>query len=113
MGDEMKNLNFAYLLDFYSGILNEKQREILTLYYNDDLSLGEIAEISGMSRQGAHDIIKRGETKLTKFENALSLAERFQKIESTVLNIEEMVKALECNGKNEIMNLLEELKNQV
>lgn len=109
----MKNLNFVYLLDFYGGMLNDKQREVLTLYYNDDLSLGEIAEISGISRQGAHDLIKRGEAKLTKAEEALGLAERFEKIKSTVLNVEKLVRAAECDEKNEIIGLLEELKNQV
>lgn len=113
MGDRMKNLNFAYLLDFYGGILNDKQREVLTLYYDDDLSLGEIAEISGISRQGAHDLIKRGEAKLTQAEEALGLAERFEKIKSTVLTAERLVKSAECAEKDEIIKLLEELKNQM
>ena len=47
-----KNLEVAYLLDYYGGMLTEKQREVVELYYNEDLSLSEIAENSGISRQG-------------------------------------------------------------
>lgn len=108
----MKNLNFVYLLDFYGGILNERQREVLSLYYDDDLSLAEIAENTGISRQGAHDLIKRGEAKLIEADNALGLVARFEKIKETVNNLEQIID--ESNIKNnEISLLLEQLKEQV
>ncbi len=109
----MKNLNFVYLLDFYGGILNERQREVLTLYYDDDLSLAEIAEITNISRQGVHDLIKRGEVKLTDAENALGLTERFENIKETVYQIEKAIDTSDCNNKSELSLLIEQLKNQV
>ncbi len=109
----MKNLNFVYLLDFYGGILNDRQREVLTLYYDDDLSLAEIAEITNISRQGVHDLIKRGEVKLTDAESALGLAERFENIKETVYKIEDLIDKSDCNSKGEISSLIETLKNQV
>jgi len=109
----MKNLNFVYLLDFYGGILNDRQREVLTLYYDDDLSLAEIAEITNISRQGVHDLIKRGEVKLTDAENALGLAERFENIKETVYQIEKSINNSDFNNKDELSSLIEILKNQV
>ncbi len=109
----MKNLNFVFLLDFYGGILNERQREVLDLYYGDDLSLAEIAEISGISRQGAHDLIKRGEAKLIDAESALGLAERFEKIKNTVFSIEKEIENSDFHGKEKLSSLIEQLKNQV
>ncbi len=109
----MKNLNFVYLLDFYGGILNERQREVMTLYYDDDLSLAEIAEITGISRQGAHDLIKRGEAKLIEADNALGLVARFEGIKETVYQLEELIDKSGCENKEEISSLIERLKSQV
>ena len=61
-----KDLEMGYLLDFYGEVLTEKQREMLRQYYNDDLSLSEIGENFGITRQGARDAIKHGETTLRK-----------------------------------------------
>ena len=54
-----KDLGFSILLDYYGMVLTEKQRNILTEYYNDDLSLAEIAENYGITRQGVRDAIKQ------------------------------------------------------
>ena len=72
-----KNLRVAYLFDFYGDILSEKQQLAVELYYNDDLSLSEIAAQIGISRQGVRDSLKRSETALFDMENKLGLAERF------------------------------------
>ena len=58
-----KNLRLASLLDFYGEVLSERKQEVLSLYYNEDLSLAEIAEEIGISRQGARDLIKKAEAK--------------------------------------------------
>jgi len=71
-----KNLEISVLLDFYSALLNDKQRDFIDLYYNEDLSLAEIAEHESITRQGVRDCIKRGEQILLDAENALGLAEK-------------------------------------
>ena len=63
-----KDLQISFLLDFYGDMLTEKQREMISLYYNDDLSLAEIAEDQGITRQGVRDAIKRAEQQLTDME---------------------------------------------
>ena len=63
-----KDLGFSILLDYYGMVLTEKQRNILTEYYNDDLSLAEIAENYGITRQGVRDAIKHGENALKELE---------------------------------------------
>ena len=66
-----KDLGFSILLDYYGMVLTEKQRNILTEYYNDDLSLAEIAENYGITRQGVRDAIKHGEATLMEMEEKL------------------------------------------
>lgn len=68
-----KNLRYGTLLDYYGAILPERQRDALELYYNDDLSLAEIADEMGISRQGVRDAIKRGEAELVELESALGI----------------------------------------
>ena len=71
-----KNLRVALLLDFYGELLTEKQRDFLEYYYNEDLSLAEIALNEGISRQGVRDAIKRAEHTLFDMEESLALASR-------------------------------------
>lgn len=68
-----KNLYFSKLLDFYGVLLKNRQKEIMDLYYNSDLSLSEIAENLGISKQGVRDIIKRSENSLLDFDTKLKL----------------------------------------
>lgn len=72
-----KNLQIGYLLDFYGDILPERKREIMDLYYNDDLSLAEIAEQMGITRQAVRDAVKKTETELFFYEEKLGLLHRF------------------------------------
>ena len=73
-----KNLEIGYLLDFYGDVLSERKRTVLDYYYNDDLSLAEIAEEIGISRQGVRELIKKAGEELTFYEEKLGLAKRFQ-----------------------------------
>ncbi|MGM9937458.1 MAG: YlxM family DNA-binding protein, partial [Candidatus Ornithomonoglobus sp.] len=75
-----KDMKLALLLDFYGGLLTEKQESALDGYYNQDLSLAEIAEEMGISRQGVMAFLKQGEKHLRSFEEKLGLAERFSEI---------------------------------
>lgn len=66
----------SQLFSFYKLLLTEKQRDMLSLYYEEDLSLSEIADEFDISRQGVHDNIRRGENSLVEYEKALKLNER-------------------------------------
>ena len=88
-----KNLNIPLLLDFYGEMLTEKQRDFLDLYYNEDLSLSEIAENEGITRQGVRDAIKRAEAQLFDMEGKLHIFERFG---SLVEGLEEIGKCADA-----------------
>ena len=74
-----KDLNIALLFDFYGELLTDKQRDMIELYYDEDLSLAEIAETAKITRQGVRDSIKRGEQQLFEYEEKLGLVKKFQK----------------------------------
>ncbi len=75
------------LLDFYGEMLTEKQREVVRYYYNEDLSLAEIANIAQITRQGVRDSIKRGEVTLLEMEERLGLAKKFRQREEDLKQI--------------------------
>ena len=72
-----KPLEMSLLFDFYGETLTEKQQELFDLYYNEDLSLSEIAEHAGITRQGVRDGIKRAEHALQEMEDRLGLVTRY------------------------------------
>ena len=78
-----KDLSISYLLDFYGQMLTDKQREVTEFYYNDDLSLAEIADHCHITRQGVRDSIKRAETQLLDMEDRLGLASRFRSMQES------------------------------
>lgn len=80
----------GYLFDFYGELLNEHQREIYSAYIFDDLSLGEIADERGVSRQSIFDLIKRCTRTLEDYENRLHLIARFLKIRTDVQQIQSL-----------------------
>lgn len=82
-----KNLEIAILLDFYGGLLTEKQRDMIDLYYNEDLSLGEIAQHRNITRQGVRDSIKRGEEYLLELEEKLQLVCYYRSLQQTFCQI--------------------------
>lgn len=69
-----KNMKFPLLLDIYGVLLSEKKRELLDYYYNEDYSLSEISEITGISRQGVRDSIKKSEEDIYSLEEKLKIA---------------------------------------
>ena len=71
-----KNLAISDLLDVYAGVLTERHRVLLDYYYNQDLSLAEIATLVGISRQGVRDGIKKAEEELAFLESGLALMKR-------------------------------------
>lgn len=102
-----KNLEVAVLLDLYSGLLTDKQRDVIDLYYNEDLSLGEIAECENITRQGVRDSIKRGEQVLFEMEAALGLAEKSKRLGS----IADRLEASEKLSAEDIRAAADEIRN--
>ena len=92
-----KNLQFSVLYDYYGSLLKENQATVIDLYYNQDFSLGEIAEELGISRAGIHDTLKRAEKNLTEFEEKLSLHSKLEKINESAENIIEIISKIDDN----------------
>ncbi|CAI8789183.1 putative DNA-binding protein [Brevibacillus brevis] len=98
------------LFDFYAPLLKGKQREYLELYYLDDLSLGEIAEMHEVSRQAVYDHIKRAEKQLFEYDQKLCLAERHEKRMDVLNRMNELVSELsESETRDELNTLLHQL----
>lgn len=90
-----KNLEISLLLDFYGDMLTGKQRDVVELYYDEDLSLAEIASHNGITRQGVRDSIKRAEVQLLDYEERLGLADRFRRIQQRLDEIADLAKDIE------------------
>ncbi len=88
-GDFMeKNLEFSRLLDFYGDMLTQKQRDSIEYYYNEDLSLSEISQNLGITRQGVRDAVKRAEALLYDMESRLGLAKKFKDMSEGLITIQ-------------------------
>ena len=98
-----KDLKIGLLCDFYGRMLTDKQREATAMYYDDDLSLAEIAEHVGITRQGVWDSIKRAESILTELEEKLGLAARFTELTNRVEQIKDKAEQIrQINHKRAI-----------
>ena len=73
-----KAFRMTMLFDFYGDLLTDRQKEFFDLYYNDDLSLAEIAENAGISRQGVRDVIVRAEATMQEVEDKTGIIRRFE-----------------------------------
>lgn len=107
-----KDYGVSLLLDFYAELLSASQRECLDLYYNEDLSLSEISENLGMSRQGALNNIKKGESILHDFEDKLCLTKRFTESQSALKELCEMLDEL-SNGYPQCKAQLDRIKAKI
>ena len=101
-------VDLAFLSAFYGGLLTEKQRRILSLHCEEDLSLGEIAEEVGISRQAVHETLSRAASRLNEMESALGVAARFRRMED---GLEEALSALKNKEYNRAEQLLTELRD--
>ena len=95
-----KNLDITILLDFYGDMLTPKQREFLDYYYNEDLSLSEIAANVGITRQGVRDAIKRAEAQLMEMEDRLGLVKRFKDMQTGLEEIIECATKISQENRN-------------
>ncbi len=92
-------LQMTLLYDYYSEMLTEKQRLCFDLHYNQDLSLGEIAEEMGISRQGVHDAIARTESALHAMEERLGCVARARSLQEARRSLVEVAEQLRTAGQ--------------
>ncbi|MGL5972389.1 MAG: YlxM family DNA-binding protein [Oscillospiraceae bacterium] len=115
----MKDLKISLFLDIYGKLLTSTQYDMVDLYYNEDLSLSEIAEHFSISRQGVRDAIKRGETILKDFDEKLLISHKNKIIETSVLKIKTIFLEIErqCNiqgyRKDNILQSIDEIKKEL
>lgn len=99
-----KNLEVIMLFDIYGEMLTEKQRDFISYYYDDDLSLAEIAENEGITRQGVRDAIKRAEFQLFEFEAHLGLKKRFEETKAGLTEIIEQTEVIREINMNTVLS---------
>ena len=108
-----KNLDMTLLLDIYGDMLTEKQKDTLTLYYDEDLSLTEIAENTGITRQGVHKCIRSAEEYLIQLEDTLRYAAKSHEINSVLNKMADIMgDALDNNSKEykKLLSCIDEIK---
>ena len=106
-------IELAYLYDFYGELLTEKQRTCFDLHYNEDLSLSEIAEMLGISRQGAWDNIRRAEMAMEDMEKKTGIVGRFQENRSELEKLKETLEKLGSMTEGKAQELAAEAASQV
>ena len=109
-----KNVKISILCDLYGKLLTEKQFEFLNDYYNNDLSLSEIAENNQITRQAVRDIIKKGEKKLFEYEEKLSFMKRMSNQEKTIEHVlTELTKIQKTSSDKKVEHILETVKKEL
>ena len=109
-----RNVEISMLVQFYGKLLTKKQFDFINDYYNNDLSLSEIAENENISRQAVRDIIKKGEAKLFEYEEKLEFMKRTLKQESTIENILKEIKKIETKDTDkQISKILEHVRKEL
>ncbi len=110
-------LERALLFDFYGELLTDHQKEIYGTFIQDDLSLGELAQEAGISRQGVHDLIRRCDRILKGYEAKLHLMERFLSIKDQVQEIDDLldayIKEPEQKDLDEVRSLAGEILDEL
>ena len=104
-------VEISFLMDYYGPLLTQKQNEIMQWYYNDDLSLSEIAELNKTSRQATHDLIKRCYKQLLSYESKLNLLQKSIKREKEIINFLEYLKNKYSIDNEDIIKYKEKLEN--
>jgi len=111
-----KNLGVNILLDVYGGMLTDRQRVTLELYYGEDLSLGEIAEETGITRQGVMNCIHKSEKKLYEMETKLNLIRKFRELQEDIDRLEGLILQSDMTNRAvlaQIDDLMVEIKGKI
>lgn len=109
-----KNVKISILCDLYGKLLTQKQFDFLNDYYNNDLSLSEIAENNQITRQAVRDIIKKGEKKLFEYEEKLLFMKRMSNQEKTIKHVlSELTKIEKTSSDKKVAQILETVKKEL
>jgi len=109
-----EKVKLSMLCEFYGKMLTDKQYEFINDYCNNDLSLSEIAENSGITRQAVRDIIKKGEKKLFEYEEKLMFMKRMLNQEKRIEKVlVELTKIQKDYSDKQISNVLENIKKEL
>lgn len=106
-----KNMRYAFLLDAYGEVLDDHAKAIMTAYYEDDLSLAEIAEGEGISRQGVRHVIKKSEEQLDFLESKLRLAEHYSEISEISLELSDISAKLIATSDASLLEYADRINN--
>ena len=112
MKDDIERVEYASMLyDFYGSLLNKSQNEVMALYHEDNLSLSEIAEQYGITRQGVHDAIKRGDEALVEYEQKLGLLKAEQQRRDEIAAYKQLALDAfnECNAHRSFRSVAEKI----
>lgn len=104
------HVQLGYLLERYGAFLTERQRSLMDRSVNDDLSLAEIAELEGISRQGVQDALRRGEQQLRQLEARLHLVERERRMGACIGRLEALAAGLDGLKRGELMDIIAQLR---
>ena len=104
-------VEISLLMDYYGPLLTEKQKSIMELYYNEDLSLAEIAELNNTSRQAIHDLIKRCYKQFLAYESKLNLLEKSLEKESKIASVLDDLKIKYSLNDEDYINYKERLES--
>ena len=107
-----KSIEISLLFDFYSKLLSDKKRTAAQLYFNDDLSLSEVAEHMGITRQGVSDLIRRTESELYDFEDKLGIYSRFEAINKSAERIRTLSESIINDDSAEVKLLAREISKE-
>lgn len=108
-----KRVEFTRLLDFYGALLTEHRREIMRAYLEEDLSLQEIADGMGITRQGVHDAIQKSQVQLIAYEEKLGLLRRYQDLMRAVSDCRRQLKSAEGENAHRAIERALEALNRI
>ncbi len=114
--DIEKMVEIELLYSQYASLLTSKQREIISMYYEEDYSLGEISQLLNISRQSVYDSLKRSENTLKDYEKKLEMVKSSQKLEKIVIEFEKEIEDLSTNfncGSHDKINKLQVILEQM
>ena len=103
----------SLLFDYYGGLLTKRQQELMNLYHEENLSLSEVAEELGISRQGVYDTVRNAEIALTGYEKKLKLVKLFEETEAAIKKIDSTIEELiiENTNNEQLKQKLSDIKN--